>query len=264
VLRIVWLKPSRGAIPSGPDYGEGWHGIAQEHCVSRSVRDSAALLDATAGGDLGAPYAAPPPSRPFLARWGTTREAAHFVQRAVDAGARGGPDCAFAVHEAAEGPCASGWHTVKRPRRRWTAARSSTLTGARYRGDRAGIDDGARSSRPQPDASQFEPGTWFLRAGGRAHHRAELASAVHVMHAGARAGAVVRGPRRGGSRQRWRSRRCASGALQPRPLELAGLAVLRVAPSRLVLRKALDALAERAFEWAAFTAAGESERAAGR
>ena len=46
----------------GPYVGEGWHGIAVEHALTRSVRDSAALLDATQGPDLGAPYVAPAPA----------------------------------------------------------------------------------------------------------------------------------------------------------------------------------------------------------
>ncbi|HVL57879.1 MAG TPA: amidase family protein [Burkholderiaceae bacterium] len=61
---LVGLKPSRGLIPSGPLAGEGWAGMATEGVVSWTVRDTAAALDATAGADLGAPYAAPvqPPS----------------------------------------------------------------------------------------------------------------------------------------------------------------------------------------------------------
>jgi amidase len=64
---LFGLKPSRGRNPIGPDYGEFWQGFACDHVLSRSVRDSAAALDATAGADPGAPYVAPPPSRPFLA-----------------------------------------------------------------------------------------------------------------------------------------------------------------------------------------------------
>jgi amidase len=52
--------------PTGPDFGEFWRGFVVEHALTRSVRDSAALLDATAGDDIGAPYPAPPPNRPFL------------------------------------------------------------------------------------------------------------------------------------------------------------------------------------------------------
>lgn len=68
---LFGYKPSRGLTPSGPDFGELWHGFAIEHVVSRSVRDSAAMLDATAGADPGAPYAAPMPARPFLDEVGT-------------------------------------------------------------------------------------------------------------------------------------------------------------------------------------------------
>ena len=64
---VFGLKVSRGRTPSGPDAGELWRGFAGEHVLTRSVRDSAAILDATAGADLGAPYAAPPaPGATFL------------------------------------------------------------------------------------------------------------------------------------------------------------------------------------------------------
>lgn len=63
---IFGLKPTRGRTPTGPTLGELWHGFAIEHALTRSVRDSAALLDATQGADLGAPYYAPQLARPFL------------------------------------------------------------------------------------------------------------------------------------------------------------------------------------------------------
>ncbi|HYA65190.1 MAG TPA: amidase family protein, partial [Burkholderiaceae bacterium] len=63
---IFGLKPSRGMTPTGPDFGELWRGFNIEHVLSRSVRDSAAMLDATAGADAGAPYAAPARARPFI------------------------------------------------------------------------------------------------------------------------------------------------------------------------------------------------------
>jgi amidase len=55
----VGLKPTRGLVPAGPFVGEMWHGLVIEHAITRSVRDSAALLDLTHGADPGAPYAAP-------------------------------------------------------------------------------------------------------------------------------------------------------------------------------------------------------------
>ncbi len=63
---LFGLKVSRGRTPAGPDHGEMWSGLGVEHVITRSVRDSAAMLDATAGMDVGAPYAAPDPVRPFL------------------------------------------------------------------------------------------------------------------------------------------------------------------------------------------------------
>jgi amidase len=63
---LFGLKVSRGRTPAGPEHIM-WNGLGVEHVITRSVRDSAAMLDATAGVDSGAPYSAPPPLRPFLA-----------------------------------------------------------------------------------------------------------------------------------------------------------------------------------------------------
>ncbi|MCB0580539.1 MAG: amidase [Phaeodactylibacter sp.] len=63
---LFGLKPSRGRISQGPQQGEGWSGAVMEHCVSRSVRDSAALLDATQGSAPGDPFVIQPPEKPYL------------------------------------------------------------------------------------------------------------------------------------------------------------------------------------------------------
>ncbi len=63
---LVGLKPTRGRSPLGPDAGDVMNGLVVEHAVALSVRDSAALLDATEGPDPGDPYWAPPKLRPFL------------------------------------------------------------------------------------------------------------------------------------------------------------------------------------------------------
>lgn len=62
---VFGLKPSRGRIPMGPSRTEGWNGLSTVHVVSRSVRDTAALLDLTHGPETGSRYQAPAPSRPF-------------------------------------------------------------------------------------------------------------------------------------------------------------------------------------------------------
>ncbi len=63
---VVGLKPTRGRNTFSPVLGEGLGGCSTEHAVSLSVRDSAALLDATRGAGTGDPYVAPPPARPYL------------------------------------------------------------------------------------------------------------------------------------------------------------------------------------------------------
>ncbi|NJN74999.1 MAG: amidase [Synechococcaceae cyanobacterium RL_1_2] len=60
------MKPTRARIPVGPNVGEIWNGLGGNHGISRSVRDNAALMDATAGPELGAPYQVAPPSGTFL------------------------------------------------------------------------------------------------------------------------------------------------------------------------------------------------------
>jgi len=62
---LVGLKPTRGRNTMAPGLGEGLGGCSTEHGVTLSVRDCAALLDATCGAGAGDPYAAPPPARPF-------------------------------------------------------------------------------------------------------------------------------------------------------------------------------------------------------
>jgi amidase/6-aminohexanoate-cyclic-dimer hydrolase len=63
---VFGLKPSRGRVPMGPSRTEGWNGLSTVHVVSRTVRDSAALLDLTHGPETGSRYIATPPVRPYL------------------------------------------------------------------------------------------------------------------------------------------------------------------------------------------------------
>ncbi|CAN0606749.1 unnamed protein product, partial [Ectocarpus sp. 12 AP-2014] len=62
---LFGLKPSRGRISSGPFMGEAWTGASSDHVVSRTVRDSATMLDVVAGPASGDPFMIPPPAEPF-------------------------------------------------------------------------------------------------------------------------------------------------------------------------------------------------------
>lgn len=110
---LFGLKPTRARIPIGPDRFEAWGGLATLHAVTRSVRDSAALLDATAGAARGDSYHAPahagtfleelqrPPGRLKIAYVRTTPPAEH-----VD------PECLKAAERTAK-LCESLGHTVE-------------------------------------------------------------------------------------------------------------------------------------------------------
>ncbi|HEY6316437.1 MAG TPA: amidase, partial [Acidimicrobiia bacterium] len=67
---LVGLKPSRARGTLGPDFGEFWAMTTHEHVLTRTVRDTAGVLDAIAGPGVGDPYTAPPPARPFAAEVG--------------------------------------------------------------------------------------------------------------------------------------------------------------------------------------------------
>ena len=110
---LFGLKPTRMRVPLGPGHAEGWNGLVVSHAITRSVRDSAALLDATHGPDLGDPYAVPPPTQPFLSEVddppGKLRIA---LMRAAPSGVEMHPECLEAVDGAAR-LCESLGHHVE-------------------------------------------------------------------------------------------------------------------------------------------------------
>jgi amidase len=109
---LFGLKPTRARNPLGPDVGDMMCGFVAEHCVSRSVRDSAALLDATAGPDLGDPYWAPPQERPYLEEVGADPgklRIALMIESPLSPEVH--PDCVEAVKDAAK-LCESLGHEV--------------------------------------------------------------------------------------------------------------------------------------------------------
>ncbi len=67
---LVGLKPRRGRSSFAPSAGQLLDGLATKHALTRTVRDTALLLDVTAGSAPGDPYSAPPPQRPFVSEVG--------------------------------------------------------------------------------------------------------------------------------------------------------------------------------------------------
>ena len=113
---LFGLKPSRGRVPNAPAVDSFSYPVACNHAVTRTVRDSAALLDAVAGPTVGDPFAAPTPARPFLDEAGTppgrlrvaftteTAKGESADAALVDAVHRAAALCEELGHEVAEAP----------------------------------------------------------------------------------------------------------------------------------------------------------------
>jgi amidase len=99
---LVGLKPTRGRTTLGPDFSEFWGPLTHEHVLTRSVRDSAAILDAVAGPGPGDPYTASPPARSYAAEVGADpgRLKVGVIKTRTD-GADLHPECVAAVEATA-------------------------------------------------------------------------------------------------------------------------------------------------------------------
>lgn len=99
---LVGLKPSRGRVSQAPLIGEAWAGATIDGCVTRSVRDTAAVLDAISGYEAGDPYIAPPFARPLLDEVGADpgRLRVGVLDRSPNVASH--PDCEAAVAVAAK------------------------------------------------------------------------------------------------------------------------------------------------------------------
>jgi amidase len=178
---LVGLKPSRQRTSEGPLIGDLMSGLTAELCVSRSVRDTAALLEAVHGPAPGDPYVAPPPLRPYteevgadpgrlrIALWTETvieQDADPEVVTAARAGARALEGLGHEVEETDIGAALQGIDIVESFLVRWAAGQAQAL-------DQLGIVGG----RPI-EAEDVEPLTWALAEIGRARGAGEYLAAV--------------------------------------------------------------------------------------
>ena len=100
---LVGLKPSRGRVSLGPDYTAIDDMLVAELCVSRSVRDTAGVLDALHGRSDGETAAAPPPARPYREEVGADPGKLRVALLAHNPLGTGEihPDCVAAAHDTA-------------------------------------------------------------------------------------------------------------------------------------------------------------------
>jgi Asp-tRNA(Asn)/Glu-tRNA(Gln) amidotransferase A subunit family amidase len=160
---LFGLKPTRIRTPLGPVHSESWYGLSSVHAITRSVRDSAALLDATAGPELGDPYCAPPPARPYLEEVGAPPGRLRIaLVRSAPTGVGVEPECLRAVDDAAR-LCAELGHEVEEavPPLDWSGLGRATMA-IICASTRVILENRARDLGRELAPTDVEPVTWFM------------------------------------------------------------------------------------------------------
>jgi len=253
---VYGLKPTRGRNPIGPDLSEAWRGLHCDHVLTRSVRDSAAMLDATAGPDIGAPYYAVPPTRPFLSEVGVdpgklriafTSEP--FLGGIVD------KDCVKGL-EATARLCQDLGHEVVEaaPQIDGKAFARAFLTIVCVE-TRATIEEGEVLLNRRASFKDFEPSTWALGLLGRQCRAPELSRSLNLVQLTAR--------QIGEFFERYdvlltptlAMPPLVTGALQPKGSQLTAMKLLgRLNAGGLINRfSGIDVLAQHVFEFMPYT-----------
>jgi len=176
---LFGLKPTRGNNPLGPYYGDMGSGLVAEHAVTRSVRDSAALLDATSGPDIGDPYWAPPKLQPYVNEVSRDLKGLRIaVSTMALTGATVHPECLKAVEQTAK-LCEDIGHHVE-----WAAPDFDhqcylKAFGATWTAFAAwAIRDWADKLEITPSEAQFEPNTWQMYLSGERRSSGQYLRAI--------------------------------------------------------------------------------------
>ncbi len=180
---LFGLKPTRARVTMAPDRGEGWSGLSVNHAITRSVRDSAALLDAVAGPAPGDPYFAPPAAGPYLDEVSKNPAPLRIaITTSSFNGAVTDPDCLAAVADAAA-LCAELGHTVVEAR---PDIPGDELAGAARvvvsANVRASLEDRAAALGRTLTADDVEPITWSLVQGASGLGIADYPRALSSIH----------------------------------------------------------------------------------
>ncbi|NIP58173.1 MAG: amidase [Gemmatimonadetes bacterium] len=253
---LFGLKPSRGRVPSGPYHVQVWRGLATDHVLTRSVRDSAAMLDAISGPEPGVPSLLPGPERPYLDEVGRDPGRLRVAFTAEPwLGSELDPECRAAVEDAA-GLLEEMGHRVEEATPTLDAepfARAFLTLVAGELG--ADLRDARAATGRKPGPATVEPETWALHALGRRISAVEHASALRRLErAGKRVAlffqdhdllltpTLSRPP-------------APVGSLAASPLERWALSMLgRLRLGRLLgIVGAIDRMAAEAFEFTPFT-----------
>ena len=177
------MKTTRDRVPMGPTQFEGWNGFSVNHVVTVSVRDSAALLDATTGAELGSPFFSPLPEKTFLSE---TRTAPGKLRIALaietPAGTPLDPECRKAAVDAAK-LCESLGHKVDETKLPidYAAMREAFLNVINVSVART-LAEGAKALGREVTEKDVEPVTWSMIQAGRKTDVVAYSRAIVATH----------------------------------------------------------------------------------
>ncbi|MCK6502746.1 amidase [Myxococcota bacterium] len=246
---LVGLKATRGRIPLGPTMGEGWGGYVQWGVLTRSVRDTAGLVDVMAGPAPGDPYAAPALPGPLSTEVGADpgRLRIGFSTRSIF-GKDTAPACVEAVKQTAALLAELG-HEVEEvtlPVDRDRLAQAYLVqVGIGVAGE---IEDMARWTGRRPTPAQFEASTWFLRQVGQTMTGLDLLHARDAAQEAGRAMATFHARHDLFLGPTLAHPPVKLGQLLLKPAERVGLGILRALPLKPAIRAVLAQLAANNFE----------------
>jgi amidase len=182
---LVGLKPRRGRTSFAPGGGHGLEGLVNEHALTRTVRDSAALLDVVAGSAPGDPYTAPVPNVPFLQAITRPPVAARIVIATASpfAGPATHPEVVAAVEQT--GAVLDGLgHVVEPGAPTVDADTVADAIAVLHNVSNAQLHALATAHLGrEPHEDEFEPSTWVMVREGFTTTGVEYAEAIAAVHA---------------------------------------------------------------------------------
>lgn len=185
---LFGLKPTRGRNPIGPVNGEGWQGAVVEHVLTRSVRDSAAVLDFVHGMDRGARCVTPPPERPYMKEI-ITKPGRLKIAFSTDSplGMEVHPECVNAVKNAARLLEGLG-HRLEEAKPEVDGIILARSYFTMYYGEvAADIAKSVEALGRKPRRSDFEETTWLLGLLGKSYTAENLVLALRQWDSAAKA-----------------------------------------------------------------------------
>ncbi len=185
---LFGMKPSRGRVSFAP-MGEGWGGASIQHAVTRSVRDSAVLLDAVCAPQPGDPYFLASPERPFAdeIRRDPGKLVIGFTTASLARGGEVDAECAAAVRDAAK-LCESLGHMVEEVTLPGNLAAMQAAAGEVISASIAATFDAEGERRGRPvEQGDVEPLTWITYQRGKSVSGSAYVRGLAAIHAYGRA-----------------------------------------------------------------------------